>query len=428
MHNGILLTRLLPPRLPPGCLERGELTQRIVAGMRGRLVTVLAGAGYGKSTLVAQALGTLDDPSVWISSDERLGGAPDLLGHIAAGVARVVPGFGAGLGFEGSVDQMVAGVSNEFVALAADDLVLVLDDVHLLDAEAGRALGVLLRDLPPSVHLVLAGRAPLAFALGKIRAGQMVAIRESDLMFTDAEVATLWTAGGGADDATTVARLRERTEGWVTGVILAAQAGDAEFQGRADAEQLFDYLAEEVLAAQPRDVQDFILQTAVLERFSPGLASRVSDAADTRGLCRQLVARHLITIRLEAEGEWYRYHHLFATFLRHRVAELEPGLLPELHGRAAAAWIAEGQPTDAIDHLLSAGDLEAAADLIDSVADEMRLGPQSRLLARWIASLPDELSAGRPGLTLARAIDTFWGDEQSAFDLADRVAGRLRAS
>lgn len=100
-QTGVLLTRLLSPRLPPDCLERPALVERVVEGTRRRLVTVLAGAGYGKSTLIAQALGRVEPTSVWISCDERLGGSADLLAHIAAGIERSVPGFGAQLALEG---------------------------------------------------------------------------------------------------------------------------------------------------------------------------------------------------------------------------------------------------------------------------------------------------------------------------------------
>ena len=428
MTRGVLLTRLLPPRLPPDCLERPELTQRMLGGMNGRLVTVLAAAGYGKSTVVAQALRRSPHPGVWVSCDERLGGAPDLLAHIAAGIERVVPGFGARLAFDGPLGQQVAGLCNELVATTPDDLVLVLDDIHLLETEGADVLGELVRDLPPSVHLVLAGRAPLAFALGKLRAGQLLALTDAELALTEAEIATLWRAGGGADDPETLRRVRERTEGWVTGVILAAQAGDADLERRDSSAQLFDYLAEEVLVAQPRQIQDFILQTAVLERFSPQLAARAAGVGDARTLCRELVDRYLFTIRLDAEGEWYRYHHLFQAFLRDRVVELGPGLVPELHRRAAAAWVAEGEPTEAIDHLLTAGDLSEAADLVESVADEMRLTPQARILSRWITALPEELHAGRPALRLARAITTFTvGDPEKGFALLDLAIDDLLA-
>ena len=419
-RNGVLLTRLLPPRLPPDCLARPALTQRLLAGMGGRLVTVLGGAGYGKSTVVAQAAAASPNPTVWVSCDERLGSAPDLLAHVTSGIGRLMPGFGTSLSFEGSVAGQVAALCNEFVATSADDLVLVLDDVHLLDAEATEAAGGLVRDLPPSVHLVLVGRAPLSFPLGKLRAGQLVALTERDLALDEDEVAALWHGSGGPDDAPTLARVRERTEGWVTGVILAAQAGDADLERRSDSGQLFDYLAEEVLVAQDRDVQDFLLQTAMLERFTPEIAAATAGSDDAGRICRELVDRHLFTIRLDAEGEWYRYHHLFQAFLRHRVVELEPGLAPELHRRAANAWITAGEPVQAVDHLLAAGELEQAADLVESLADELRLGPQARLLSRWITALPDELHKGRPALTLAHAIAVFAdGDPEAGFALID---------
>ncbi len=423
--SGLLLTRLLPPRLPPDCLPRPSLTERLVAGMQGRLVTVLAGAGYGKSTVVAQALAETATPATWISCDDRLGGAPDLLAHIAAGIERAVPGFGAGLRFEGPIRPQVTALCNELVATVGDEFILVLDDVQLLDDAAGDAVAELIRDLPPNVHLVLAGRSPLAFTAGKLRAGQLLELTQEDLAHSEDEVTALWRAGGGTDDRETLRQVHERTEGWVTGVILAAQAGDADFQRRADSRALFGYLAEEVLTAQPADVQDFILQTALFERFSPELVADLDPAVDARRMCRELVDRHLFATRLEAEGEWYRYHHLFQAFLRERVAELEPQILPAMHRRAADCWIAQGQPREAIDHLLLAGDLDRAADLMESVADDMRFGAQSGVLLRWTAQLPEELFRGRPGLALGRAIATFWRDQPSAFEMLGHTIAEL---
>ncbi|MGE0026722.1 MAG: BTAD domain-containing putative transcriptional regulator [Thermoleophilia bacterium] len=180
-----------------------------------------------------------------------------------------------------------------------------------------------------------------------------------------------------------------------------------------------------LIALEP-EIQDFILQTAIFERFSPELVAGLVPDGDVRGTCRSLMARHLFVIRLEAEGEWYRYHHLFQAFLRERIAELEPDILPEMHRRAADCWIAHGQPREAIDHLLVAGDLERAADLMESVADEMRLGPQSGVLLRWASQLPEALFRGRPGLTLGRAIATFFvGDQPGAFDLLSRAMADL---
>ena len=394
--------------------------ERVVEGTHRRLVTVLAGAGYGKSTLVAQVLGRVEPTSVWISCDERLGGSADLVAHIAAGIERSVPGFGAQLALEGTVERQVIALCNEIVATTADDLVLVLDDVHLLDAGGTKALEGLVRDLPPSVHIVVAGRAPLGIALGKLRAGQLLEIREDDLSLSESETASIWRAGGRDAAAEVVRQVYERTEGWVAGVLLAAQAGHVEPERRPSDGQLFDYLAEEVMLAQAPATQDFLLQTAVFERFSPALAAALTGRDESSEMCRELVARHLFTMRLEAEGEWYRYHHLFQAFLRARVNDLQPDLAPELHRRAASAWIEAGEPGQAVEHLLAAGDDARAAEVIDSLADEMMYTPQSALLARWIERLPEQEHHGRPALVLARAGLTFaQGDYAGAFTLLE---------
>src|SRR5205085_12581322 len=129
---GVLRTRLLPPRLPPGCLPRPKLVARVVEGLQGRLVAVEAGAGYGKSTLLAQALERVGAPWVWLSCDERLAGARPLLAQLAAGLAERFPGVGARLGLEGSVEESATELCNEVLATVGDEFILALDDVHTL--------------------------------------------------------------------------------------------------------------------------------------------------------------------------------------------------------------------------------------------------------------------------------------------------------
>ena len=141
---------------------------------------------------------------------------------------------------------------------------------------------------------------------------------------------------------------------------------------------------------------------------------------DSSEMCRELVARHLFTMRLEAEGEWYRYHHLFQAFLRAPGERSSARSGARLHRRAASAWIEAGEPGQAVEHLLAAGDYARAADVIDSLADEMLLTPQSALLARWIERVPEQEHHGRPALVLARAALTFQqGDYAGAFALLE---------
>ena len=289
--SGVLRSRLLPPRLPPGCLARADLVQRVLDGLSGPLVAVLAGAGYGKSTLLAQAQARSERIWVWCSCDERLSSTALLLAHLAAGIAERFPGFGARLSLEGDAEEQVGALGNEIVDTISDDFVIALDDVHAVAGPASEALGLLARDLPPMAHLVLAGRSPLPFPLGRLRAARLLELGEGDLALNESEAPKLLEAAGIHLDATTIAALHRETEGWVAGLILAAQSGGLGPRGALAGGHLFDYLAEEVLARQPPERQAFLLETAVLERFTPALAEAVTGRVDSAQVARDLRRR-----------------------------------------------------------------------------------------------------------------------------------------
>ena len=156
--NAILLTRLLPPRLPPACLAREKLVDSVLRGLDGRMVTILAGAGYGKSILLAQALSRCRLPWVWCSCDERIAHPALFLTHVSAGMGQRFPGFEAPPA-QGSPEDLVTAFCNECVRLVDEDVVLVLDDVHTMEGPAGETLGLLALDLPPaSISRSPAGR------------------------------------------------------------------------------------------------------------------------------------------------------------------------------------------------------------------------------------------------------------------------------
>lgn len=425
--SGVLLTRLLPPRLPPGCLPREELVSRTAAALSHRLVTVLAGAGYGKSTLLAQALGRTSMPWVWCSCDERLSDRL-LLAHVVAGLGERFPGFGAALDFDEDPRAAVTALCNEIVATIPESFLLVFDDVHALPTSASEALAVLVGDLPPDVHVALAARPPLTFPLGRLRVGGLVEFGPGDLALTREEGRDLLRAAGGAVPDRLLEEVYLRTEGWMTGLLLAARTGnlDAPPDARSTG-QLFAYLAEEVLAGQPFEVQEFLLRTAVLERFTPELAAAVSGRPDAVRLCRELVARQLFTIRLDDQGEWYRYHHLFHAFLRERLPEFGEDLR-QLHRRAGDAWVRADEALEAVRHYLRAGEPERAAATLESVAEGLIHSAEAETLGRLVGELPPELLAARPGLVLANASLHFTrGEHEASFAGIEQAIDRLLA-
>ena len=424
---GVLRTRLLPPRLPPNSVPRPELVARVHRGLEGRLLAIVAGAGYGKTTLLVQALETSALPWVWVSCDPRLRSSEMLLAHVAAGVAGAFPGVATALPEGGSPDDQMAALANEIVATIPDDFVLALDDVHALDPGPARdALARLASDLPPNVHLAMTGRRDLGIPTSRAAAGGASVIDEEMLAFSFSEAAVLLEDAPAGLAEAEIGELHQRTEGWVAGLLLATRsaAGTGRSAHVATAGPHFDYLADEVLAGLPDDLQRFLLDTSVLERFTPALAAAVAERPDARQMLRDLVASHLFIV--QAEDDWCRYHHLFGAFLRRRLAEREPARLAELHGRAARAWEAAGDPQEAVRHFLEAGATAEAARALEPVAESMVATPERETLAAWLGRIPAAEWRLRPRLQLAHALLTYLGgDARAAFEAWDEAIDRL---
>jgi DNA-binding SARP family transcriptional activator len=404
--GGILRTRLVPPRLPQWCIARPELVDRVRLGLDGRLVTVVAGPGYGKSTLLAQALHDLGRPSVWLSCDERVRTSRALLGHLAAGLAERFPGVGARLSLEGTTEEQVAELTNEVLDTVSDDFVLAMDDIHALRGSPGElAISLLIRDLPSTVHLALTSRTALPFALTPFHAAGALELDERALALTEGETARLLEAAGLTVGADVVRELHQRTEGWLVGLLLAAQSGPFELDPHrlGPGDRHVDYLAEVVLGRQPRELKSFLEDTSVLERFTPDLAAIVSGRSDARRFIAQLLASHLFTVSLGGDGDWYRYHHLLRAHLQRRLADSGEARLVELHRRAGRGWLVAGDPSEAVRHFLAAGEPGLAVEALEPVAEEMVTTPEADALAEWLERIPAELWSSRPSLVLAHA-------------------------
>ena len=299
----------------------------------------------------------------------------------------------------------MAELCNEVVATIADDFVLAVDDVHALaSGPAAAALGLLAQDLPPNAHMALASRTVLPFSLTRLWSAGVMEIGEGALALSEQESAELLDLARVVVEPEMIPELHRRTEGWVAGLLLAGRTGTGPVDPRGSgAGPQFDYLAEEVFGRLPIEMQDFLLDTAVLERFSAGLADAMTGRRNGDKLIDQLRAQHLFTIPVNAEGEWYRYHHLFHAFLRRRVARRGPEALADLHRRAGRGWMSAGDRAEAVRHFLEADDFGRAVEALEPVAERMVQGPEAETVAGWLDAIPGELWAGRPSLILAHA-------------------------
>jgi LuxR family maltose regulon positive regulatory protein len=310
------------------------------------------------------------------------------------------------------------------VAAHAANIVLVLDDYHLIEGEPiQRMLAFLVEHLPPCLHLLLATRADPPLPLARLRArGDVTELRAADLRFTAEEAAAfLGTVMGLSLAPEEVTALEARTEGWIAGLQLAGLS----LQGRPPAEAatfitaftgshryIMDYLVDEVLLRQPEEVQRFLAHTCILERLCAPLCAAVIDGddpsaesiADSQEMLESLERNNVFLIPLDDERRWYRYHHLFADTLRrlHIVTVTVPNA-SVLHRRAGIWFEQHGLLHDAIGHTLAAGAHEHAADLIGRAARTLASRGETQTLSTWLRALPETTLRARRQLSIMYA-------------------------
>jgi LuxR family maltose regulon positive regulatory protein len=310
-------------------------------------------------------------------------------------------------------EAVVTVLVNELIACPGESW-LILDDYHVIDSQPVHdSLAFLLERLPPHAHVVIASRSDPPLSLPRLRArGQLAELRAADLRFTPEEAAVVLRETWGLDlSEEGVAVLEARTEGWVSGLQLAALA----LRGAADPARLveefagshryvLDYLTEEVLERQPDHVKEFLLETSVLDRLTGPLCDAVTGRCDGQRMLENLERANLFLVALDAERRWYRYHHLFADLLRARLHPAAPDRVPELH-RRAAAWAEEhGLIEDAARHALAARDGAWAAALVERSVNEVLRRGEGATLRRWLSMLPRQLVNSHPRLCLVQAI------------------------
>ena len=420
MPIALLETKLYVPRPRGGLVPRPRLSERLHWGTAAKLMLVSAPAGFGKTTLLTEWLAArpaaLADErlAAWLSLDRGDNDPAAFWTYLIAALRMVAPGVGENaLALLDApqpppIESVLTMLLNDLGAVAGE-IVLVLDDYHVIDArDVQDGMAFLLDHLPPRLHVVIASRADPALPLARMRArGELAEIRAAELRFTADEAAAYLNEMMGLQlTARQVAALEGRTEGWIAALQLAALS----MQGRDDVagfiagfagddRYVVDYLAEEVLARQPDRVQAFLLQTSILGRLSGPLCDAVTGQGGGKAMLEALDRGNLFLVSLDDRRRWYRYHHLFADVLQARLLDEQPGQVPGLHRRASEWHERNGEPSEAIRHALAAGDFERAAGLVELALLAMRRTRQEARLRGWLEMLPDEVVQVRPVLS-----------------------------
>ena len=424
MPAPLLETKLYVPRSRRGLVPRPRLTERLDRGIASKLMLVSAPAGFGKTTLLTEWLAAgpaapADErAAAWLSLDRGDNDPVSFWTYVIAALRTVAAGVGENAlallhaPQPPPIETVLTELLNDLGALAGD-IVLVLDDYHVVDAlDVQNGMAFLLDHLSPWLHVVIASRTDPALPLSRLRArGELVETRAAELRFTPDEAAAYLNEMMGLQlTARDVAALEGRTEGWIAALQLAALS----MQGRDDVagfiagfagddRYVVDYLAEEVLQRQPEHVQHFLLQTSILERLSGPLCDAVTGQGGGKAILEALERGNLFLVPLDDRRRWYRYHHLFADVLQARLLDEQPGQVPDLHRRASAWHQQNGEPSVAISHALAARDFERAADLAELAIPAMRRTRQEATVRGWLEVIPDEVVQVRPVLNVGFA-------------------------
>jgi LuxR family transcriptional regulator, maltose regulon positive regulatory protein len=414
----LVTSKLRRPVLRPGTVPRASLIERLSRDDSRPIVSVVAPAGYGKTTLLAQwAERGGGQAFAWVSVDESDNDPKVLLRYVAEALDAVAPidgrVFDALASSVSSVPGSVVPRLGAAFAAMTTPVVLVLDDVHLLrNAECRTALSMLADHVPGGSRLAFVGRTRPPLRVARLRAqGKILEIGPQDLSLTREETASLLSAAEvvlGEDD---VAELHRRTEGWAAGLYLAAlylrEGGTlpgavVSFRGRD--RLVAEYVESEFLERISRRQREFLTRTAVLDRLSGPLCQAVLDQPGSAAILAGLAKSNLLLVPLDRQQEWYRYHHLFRDMLVAELERAEPELVPVLRRRAAGWFLRHDQPEAALEYFIAAGSVGEAARLVQRLW--LAADRQGRIatLQRWFRWLEERGAVdGHPMLAVLAA-------------------------
>jgi len=396
-----------PPVARPGIVARTALLQRL-ATAQAPVITVTAPPGYGKTTLMAQWADRLGPRVAWLSCDDADNDPVVLLSALAIALDRigpVDPAIFQALASSGAGVTMVPRFVSA-VASMRPPVTVLLDQVEAItNRQCLNAIAEFALRLPPGWQLALASRTAVSLPTARLRAqGGLLEITADDLAMAPPEACSLLYGAGVEADEASLADLLQRTEGWPTGLYIAALAmksgtGQSAVGFTVTGDDIFvgDYLRSELLEQISGAEMSFLARTSVLDRMSGPLCDAILNGQGSGAVLEQLEARNLLVVPLDRRREWYRYHHLFRELLRAELQRREPGLVQDLHFRAAMWFEANAMPEAAIGHAQAAGDYDRVARLILELQQPVWAVGRAETVRRWMEGIRDVPAAEHYG-------------------------------
>ena len=405
-----------PPR--PDLVRREHLLERLNEGINQKLMLISAPAGFGKTTLLSEWISRSELPVAWISLDKGDNDSVHFIHYLIAALQQIEMNIGrAALSMLQSpqrppIEPIMINLIKD-ISDIPNNCVLVLDDYHSIDTKQNHNLVESLIDyLPTQLHLVIATRVDPPLSLARLRGhNQLTELRATDLSFSHSEMTVFFNQVMNLRlSSHEISILESCTEGWIAGLQLAALS----MQGREDIasfiktfagddRHIVDYLAEEVLNLQSKQIQDFLLQTSILNRLSGPLCDFVTGQENGQEILADLERANLFIIPLDNKRWWYRYHHLFSDLLRQRLHQIHSLCVRDLHNRASEWYEYNEFGEEAIEHALMAEDFKRAARLVEELFEAIWQRGEPTRMFRWIEALPDECVISSPNLCIIHA-------------------------
>ncbi|WP_155981314.1 serine/threonine-protein kinase [Nocardia sp. BMG111209] len=414
-------TRLRPPTSSHRLVARPRLIRALRAGGQRRLVLIHAPAGYGKSTLAAQWAAELaadDIPVAWLSLVPDDNNLVRCLTRLTDAVRRVQPNLAGELaqmleeGAGEAVHQVVTTLINE-IHTGGRTVAIVLDDWHRIrNPQVCEAIRFLLDNGCHHLRIIVTSRTTAGLPLGHMRVrDELVEIDETALRFDDPEADRLLRDVGGLPlDRPEVEHVRRTTEGWAAALQLVClslpgKQDPAAHLGRLSGLHgaIGEYLMDDVVGELEPDLLEFLMRTAVTETVCADLATVLTERSGTQDLLEEVRSRNLFLRGMDDDLRWFRYHSLFAGFLRNRLARQHPGLPERLHGLASDWFAAHDMLTEAVDHALAADRPDRALRLVLDSADALLAESRMSTFLALVDKLPPALAESDAELQLAVA-------------------------
>ena len=449
MLTSLLAAKLHFPQVRSNLVARPRLVQILEKGLQGPLTLISAPAGSGKTTLMGEwrTHSEHTTPIAWLSLDSAENDLHRFLTYLttsmqSAASTLTLPTNDLLKSSQPPPPDVIAALLLEALNTLDTDLVLALDDYHVIsNITIHETLNKLLECAPPVFHLVILTRSDPPLPLARLRVrNQLTEIRAHDLRFTlDESAEFLSHIMGLSLSSEQVALMEERTEGWIAGLQLAALS----MRGREDVDDfvtafagsnrfVVDYLIEEVLSLQSEKTREFLLKTSILERMSASLCNALTGGSDGQSVLEELERANLFVVNLGGDGQWYRYHHLFADLLRNRLQAGHPEMVRTLHQHAVVWFDDHKLINEAIEHAFEAENYEAVRQLMRKYfPDWWRVENRVRVL-QWFEKFPVDFLSNEPWLCVVQAW-TMWGQgkvdkTEAILDRAQQAVTRLQTA